>query len=159
MYGVLRSSGSYRGALQRKEGDVVLLLPALPHEGVELLHQRGAQVRSAHRMLAQEIPKARVSKHLTVGVMRFYEPVGVQENSLSRFEDSLFLFVAHLRHKTQRHPSRAKICGCIFAAAAGEAVSSVGVEELSTLGIEDGIEASDEHVRSDACQQRLVHSR
>jgi hypothetical protein len=32
--GVLRSSASERGTLQGKEGDVVLLLPALPHEGV-----------------------------------------------------------------------------------------------------------------------------
>jgi hypothetical protein len=30
--GVLGSSGSYRGALQRKEGDVVLLLPSVPYE-------------------------------------------------------------------------------------------------------------------------------
>ena len=31
------SSASGRGTLQRKEGDVVLLLPALPCEGVELV--------------------------------------------------------------------------------------------------------------------------
>src|SRR5215213_9401333 len=41
--GVLRSSGSYRGALQRKEGDVVLLLPSLSNEGVELLHEEAHQ--------------------------------------------------------------------------------------------------------------------
>jgi hypothetical protein len=27
------------GTLERKEGDVVLLLPALPYEGVEFLHE------------------------------------------------------------------------------------------------------------------------
>jgi hypothetical protein len=26
-------------ALQRKESDVILLLPAMPYEGIELLHQ------------------------------------------------------------------------------------------------------------------------
>jgi hypothetical protein len=41
--GVLGSSGSYRGALQRKEGDVVLLLPALSNEGVQFLHQKLTQ--------------------------------------------------------------------------------------------------------------------
>jgi hypothetical protein len=39
LYGVLGSSGSDWGPLQRKEGDVVLLLPALPGEGVELLKE------------------------------------------------------------------------------------------------------------------------
>jgi hypothetical protein len=33
---VLGSSASCSGALQGKEGDVVLLLPALPYEGVEI---------------------------------------------------------------------------------------------------------------------------
>jgi hypothetical protein len=37
--GVLGSSGLYRGTLQGKEGDVVLLLPALPNEGVKLLQE------------------------------------------------------------------------------------------------------------------------
>jgi hypothetical protein len=36
---VLRSSPSGRTTLERKEGDVILLLPALPHEGVELLQE------------------------------------------------------------------------------------------------------------------------
>src|SRR5215204_145565 len=35
--GVLRSSASGGGTLQGKEGDVVLLLPALPYKGVEFL--------------------------------------------------------------------------------------------------------------------------
>ena len=37
LYGVLGSSAKGCGTLQRKEGDVVLLLPPLPYEGVELL--------------------------------------------------------------------------------------------------------------------------
>jgi hypothetical protein len=41
LYGVLGSSASGRGTSERKESDVVLLLPALPNEGVELLHQEG----------------------------------------------------------------------------------------------------------------------
>ena len=39
LLGILGSSCSYRGALQRKEGYVVLLLPALPSEGAKLIHQ------------------------------------------------------------------------------------------------------------------------
>jgi hypothetical protein len=36
-YGDLRSSASGLGTSKRKEGDVVLLLPPLPDEGIELL--------------------------------------------------------------------------------------------------------------------------
>jgi hypothetical protein len=39
LYGVLRSSASGRGTSKRKEGYVILLLPALPYEGVELLQE------------------------------------------------------------------------------------------------------------------------
>ena len=36
---VLGSSASCRGTLQRQEGNVILLLPALPSEGAKLIHQ------------------------------------------------------------------------------------------------------------------------
>src|SRR5215207_4271845 len=54
------------------QSDVILLLPPLSGEAPQLLHQLGAEVRSAHRMLAQEVPKARGSEHLTLRVMRLY---------------------------------------------------------------------------------------
>jgi hypothetical protein len=43
LYGVLGSSALGCGTLQRKEGDVVLLLPPLPDVGVELLHEEVLQ--------------------------------------------------------------------------------------------------------------------
>jgi hypothetical protein len=42
IYGVLRSSVPVFGTLQRKEGYVVLLLPARPNEGVEFLQEEVA---------------------------------------------------------------------------------------------------------------------
>jgi hypothetical protein len=38
-YGILGSSASCRGALQRQQCDIVLLLPALPYEGVQFLQE------------------------------------------------------------------------------------------------------------------------
>jgi hypothetical protein len=35
-------------------------------------------------------------------------------------------------------------------------VACVGVGEATAFGVEDGVEAGDEHVLRDACQQRLV---
>jgi hypothetical protein len=37
LYGILRGSASGRGTLQRQKGDIVLLFPTLPDEGVKLL--------------------------------------------------------------------------------------------------------------------------
>jgi hypothetical protein len=39
LYGVLRSSAWSLGVSKGTEGDVVLLLPALPYEGVEFLKE------------------------------------------------------------------------------------------------------------------------
>src|SRR5215217_9469855 len=43
-----------------------------------------------------------------------------------------------------------------MAAQVRQVVTRVGVAQDTPLGIEDGVEAGDEHVLRDACQQRLV---
>ena len=48
------------GTLQGKEGDVVLLIPALPHEGVKLLQERVYQ-RSFLAVLRDERTQPRAS--------------------------------------------------------------------------------------------------
>ena len=62
-------SASSRGTLQRKEGDVVLLLPPLPGEAPQLLHQGGAKIPPTFGALAQETSKAGRSEHLAFRVM------------------------------------------------------------------------------------------
>src|ERR687889_2012934 len=96
-------SPSCRGALQRKEGDVVLLLPALPYEGVKLLHQEGAQRPLILTVMGDERPKPREAEHLTLGVVCLYQPVAVEEDALPNIEFDLLLFVAHPRHESQGH--------------------------------------------------------
>jgi hypothetical protein len=66
------SSPSGGRTLQGKEGDVVLLLPLLSGETPQLLHQGGAQAPPTLQAFAQEVPKARGSEHLALGVMRLY---------------------------------------------------------------------------------------
>src|SRR5215208_7654881 len=43
-----------------------------------------------------------------------------------------------------------------MAAQVRQVVTRVGVAQGTALGVEDGVEAGDEHVLRDACQQRLV---
>ncbi len=54
--GILRSSVSGGGTLQREEGDVILLLPALLYEGVELF-QEIVPWRHLITVLGDERPK------------------------------------------------------------------------------------------------------
>src|SRR5829696_1487969 len=88
--GVLGSSGSYRGALQRKEGDVILLLPALPHEGVKLFQEEVPQ-RSLLTMLGDERPKPREAEHLALGVVGLYQTVTVEQSRLVCLQGDLLL--------------------------------------------------------------------
>src|SRR5215208_7464930 len=95
-------SPSCRGALQRKEGDVVLLLPALTYEGVKLLHQEVPQ-SPLLCVLGDESTKPREAEHLTLGVVSLYQPVAVEEHTLPNIEFDLLLLVAHPRHESQGH--------------------------------------------------------
>src|ERR671910_883238 len=54
LYGVLRSSASGRGTSKRKEGYVVLLLPAMSTPG-------GEGTRQFAKLLSQEFPSARLT--------------------------------------------------------------------------------------------------
>src|SRR5215213_4414532 len=99
MYGVLGSSARRCGTPQRKDGDVVLLLPALPYEGVELLHQELPQRPLLLSVLSDERTKLRKAEHLTLRVMSLYEAVAVEQCCLARIEHYLLLLVAHARHE------------------------------------------------------------
>src|SRR5215213_8350814 len=96
--GVIGSSGSYRGALQRKEGDVILLLPALPHEGVKLFQEEVPQ-RSLLTMLGDERPKPREAEHLALGVVGLYQPIAVEQHAATLSQRDLPLLIAHPGHK------------------------------------------------------------
>src|SRR5215217_2381867 len=78
-------SPSCRGALQGKEGDVVFLLPTLPYEGVEFLQEKVPQ-RSFLTVLGYECPKPRETKHLTLRIVSFYQPIAVEQDALAPFE-------------------------------------------------------------------------
>ena len=49
---------------KRKEGDVIVLLPALPYEGIKLFQEEVPQ-RSLLTMLGYKLPKPRDAEHLT----------------------------------------------------------------------------------------------
>src|SRR5215207_11420983 len=81
--GVLRSSAWRCGPLQGKEGYVVLLLPPLPHEGVELLHQELPQRFLLISVMGNKLPKPREAEHLAFRVMGLYQPIAVEEHVLA----------------------------------------------------------------------------
>jgi hypothetical protein len=44
------------------------------------------------------------SEHLALGIVGFYQPVGVEKHALPRCQDSLVLFIGHPRHQPKWHP-------------------------------------------------------
>ena len=65
LYGVLRSSASARGTLEHKEGDVILMLPALPYEGMKLFQEEVSQC-SLLTMISDERTKPGKAEHLAL---------------------------------------------------------------------------------------------
>src|SRR5215211_1316524 len=70
--GISGSSAPGPRALQGKEGDVILLLPALTGEVLQLLYQGGGEVYSVLVALAQEVSQAWGSEHLAFRVVSLY---------------------------------------------------------------------------------------
>src|SRR5918999_834496 len=85
--GILRSSVSGGGTLQREEGDVILLLPALLYEGVELF-QEIVPWRHLIAVLGDQHPKPGEAEHLTFWVVCLYQPVAVEQGALTLLERS-----------------------------------------------------------------------
>src|SRR5215217_4661599 len=137
------------GTLQRKEGDVVLLLPALPYEGVKLFQEEVSQC-SLLTVLGDERTKPRKAEHLTLRIVGLYQPVGVEQDAFAVIEFDLLLFVFHPRHKPKGHPPSPQFLGVATTPEVGQVVASVSVAQASALGFQDGVEAGYEHVGRDA---------
>jgi hypothetical protein len=75
---------------KRKEGNVVLLLPALPHEGVQFL-QENVTKWPLLSVLGDERLKTGKAEHLTLGVVGLNEAVSVEEGAVAFLEYYLLL--------------------------------------------------------------------
>src|ERR687896_201306 len=84
------------------------------------------------------------------------EAVAVEEGGIAGLQHSLLLLITCARHEPQRHPPRPQLVGLTVMSPAREALSGVGVEKASALGVEDAIEAGDERARGYLRDQRLV---
>jgi hypothetical protein len=75
---LLRSPASGCGTSQSQKGYIVLLLPAFPYKGVELLHQELSQ-RALLSVLGDQSPKPWKAEHLALGVVGLHQAVSVEE--------------------------------------------------------------------------------
>src|SRR5215217_5265414 len=87
------------------------------------------------------------------------EAVAVEEGCFAGLQHSLLLLIAHAGHEPKRHPPRSQLVGLAVMSPVREALSGVGVEKASALGVEDAIEAGDERARGYLRDQRLVDPR
>src|SRR5919112_2409960 len=92
--------------------------------------------------------------------MGLYQSVAIEEGYFASLQDGLLLLIAHLWHEPQGHSPSLQLLGVTVAAVeVGRIVAGVGVSQGTALWVEDGVEAGDEHVLRDACQQCLVDLR
>src|SRR5215210_9030603 len=97
-------------------------------------------------MLGDQLSQPGEAEHLALRVVGLYQPVAVEECTLTHSQDDLLFLVVHTRHKAQRHASRPQfLCGATVAHI-GKVVTCVGVGEVTALWLEDGVEAGYEHV-------------
>src|SRR5215210_3296316 len=100
--------------------------------------------------------QTREAKHLTFRVVRFYQPITVEQEVVARGENGFFLLVEHARHQAKRHPSCPQLVDPAVVSLAGGVVAGVGVDEAAALRVEDAVEASDECVGWYVCTHELV---
>src|SRR5829696_7635724 len=75
-----------------------------------------------------------------------YQPVAVEKDVIARLEHYLLLLVTHPRHEPKRHPPSPELLGIPTTPQVGQIVPCVGVAQETTLWVEYGVEAGDEHV-------------
>src|SRR5215204_3851483 len=107
-------------------------------------------------MLRDQPPQPRNAEHLAFGVMGLDQAIAVEEGAIAFLQHSLLLLITRAGHEPQRHPPRPQLVGLAVMSPAREALSGVGVEKASALGVEDAIEAGDERARGYVRDQRLV---
>src|SRR5215213_5544918 len=100
--------------------------------------------------------QTREAKHLTFRVVRFYQPITVEQEVVARGENGFFLLVEHARHQAKRHPSCPQLVDPAVVSLAGGVVAGVGIDETATLWVEDAVEAGNERVGWYVCTHELV---
>src|SRR5215218_8673855 len=135
-HGVLGNSAWGCGTLQRKEGDVVLLLPALPDEGVEFLHQE-VHKGSFLSVLCDQTSKPRKAEHLTLGVVGLDQPIAIEQSVVAQGEHCLLLLVVRVRHEAEGHPSSPQLLSIPAAVVpqVGQIMAGVGVPQTTALWV------------------------
>src|SRR5215211_5385141 len=133
--GVLRSSSWGGGTLERKEGDIVLLLPAFSNEGVELPQEKVPQRSLLSSVLCYLLPKPGEAEHLALGVVGLYQAVAIEEGYFAGVQDGLLLLIAHLRHEPQGHSPSLQLLGVTVTVEVGRVVAGVGVSQGTALWV------------------------
>src|SRR5918911_2354022 len=100
--------------------------------------------------------QTREAKHLTFRVVRFHQPITVEQEVVARGENCFLLLVEHARHQAKWHPSCPQLVDPAVVSLAGGIVAGVSVDETATLWVEDAIEAGNERVGWYVCTHELV---
>src|SRR5579859_184821 len=147
-----------RRTLHGYQRNVVLLFPASAGE----LRQRMQQAHNRGRAIAvplQQLPQARQTEHLALGIVRLHQPVAVEEQMVAGRQYGLSLLVARARHETKRHARGVQLTNtAVVMTQVRQILARVGEAQPPALGFEDTIKVGHEHAFGNVSRKQIVHS-
>src|SRR5215218_366704 len=142
-------------SLQGNQGDVIFLLPLISGELLQLGQQRINQRRTAW-VCTNKLLQSWSTKHLTPWVVSLDQSIAVEEDTLSRLQCDLLLFVAHVGHQTQRHPRSTEFAHTVGMPQVRQVVSGIGVLQPTSPAIQEGGQTGNEHAGRDLRVKNVV---
>ena len=97
-------------------------------------------------MLGDERLKTAKAENLAFRVVGLYQPVAVEEGAVAGIEHRFLLLVGYSGHKPQRHTPGSQFLRFATTLQVGQVMTGVDVAQTTPLGVEDSLEAGDEHV-------------
>ncbi len=152
---VLLRNGQRR-TLEGDKGNVVFEFRIGTREPGELAQQVVDQAPVVHGIVRHEPPQPGEAEHLAAGVVGLHQTVAVEEDAIAGSQGDCPLVVAHVRHQTEGHAGGTQLGDATVVAAVGQVVPGVGVRQPAVDRIQDGVQASDEHVRGHVRAEQVV---
>ena len=92
-------------------------------------------------------------------IMCFYQAVAVEEETHSRHQHRLILFVVCVRHHPERHACGQEFRNLPLKAVIGWLMACIGITQSSAFGVKNRIETGDKHFGWNICIEQIVDAR
>ena len=111
-------------------------------------------------MFLDQTAQLRETQHLALRVVRFDQPITIEQQRITRLQHNLFLLVGHPGQQAQRHAARPQFLDAAGSSPnIGHVMPGVGVAYVTGRRVDDGIQAGDEHLGRDVRAEYVIRAR